>query len=1615
VTTTADPQTPAGPLVKELLARIDERVPADRARAVHEFALAYVRRISAEAVQSLTAEELFGQVMGVFDLADRRGSAPFVVRAFNPTLAGDGYATVGSVVETNCEDSPFLVDSVSEELTARGLDVRLVVHPVVGVERGPDSRIRRVLHAREAAIRESVMHFEVGRHLGAEELADLTARIERILGDVQAAVRDFHAMAAQVPAMVEAAQAATGRFSEDEIEEATLFLWWLADGNFVFLGYREYSIDEATIRVGPHAGLGILSHDERSRFAEPVALDSLDEDLRERLMSGSLLDVSKTNRFATVHRRVKMEDITVKRVAADGSVAGHMRLVGLFTRKAYMAPASRIPILSRKLRQIAAAEDLLEDSHDHKTLVELFESFPKDELFAATVVELRATLMRLLDLQERRNIQLFVRPDLPEGRVAVLVALPRDRFNAELRVRLQDLLLTRFNGSSVDYHLSLGESDQALMHFAVHVDGGIPDVSFTSLEQEVVALARTWDDRLRERLASIHGEERGNVLADRYEERFPDYYKASTDVYLAVVDIEHFERLDAGEPFVVGLKNEREAGQSLTRVGLYKTGGKVRLSDFMPILRALGLTVVEEVPTRLVGGDGETFLHDFGVLGEDDRPLELAECGDRVAECIAAVSRGECESDSLNRLVISAGLTWRQVAVLRAYRTYRLRVGASFTLEYMNEAYARNPQIARQLVRLFELRFDSSQPRDPEAEEALRDEILADFEGVKSLDEDLILRAELGLIDATVRTNAFQRRAQIVRTKTLAGVRLQDLTLPRLAFKFGSARVPDMPKPCPLYEIFVYSPRMEGIHLRGGKVARGGIRWSDRREDYRTEILGLMKAQMVKNAVIVPVGSKGGFVLKRDPATKEERAAEVVEQYSTLIRGMLDLTDNRVGGEIVHPPDVRVLDEDDPYLVVAADRGTATFSDTANAIAAEYGFWLGDAFASGGSTGYDHKELGITAKGVWESVKRHFRELGHDVMAQPTTTVGIGDMSGDVFGNGMLYTDTLELVAAFDHRHVFVDPTPDTEASAAERKRLFELPASSWDDYDRSLISPGGGVFSRQAKSIPISAEMREALGIDASVVALTPNELISAILRAPVDLLWNGGIGTFVKASYESHADVGDRSNDAVRVDGDELRARVVAEGGNLGFTQKGRIEYAEAGGRINTDAIDNSAGVDCSDHEVNLKILLGIAVAAGDLTLKQRDDLLREVEQDVARHVLYDNYLQAQILSQESLVSHQRLDEYELLMEQLEAEDGHLDRALESLPTAEQIAERRSAGASMPRPELCILLAYAKRSLEEAIRSSSLPDDPHLDADARGYFPPAVVERFGHLIAEHPLRRELVGTILANAICNDLGITFASRLAAETGAEAAEIARACRIAREVTDAVARWDDVEALDGLIDPVVQNTLMVGVDTLVEDVARWYLLNETGAPLGETIAEAAPLFAELSDVIDKAGSDAWRSTREQIAAGLVRRGVDERLARRHAVQPELAHAPDIIAVSKATGRTVEDVASMFFLVGERLHLDWLEREVLDLPGASSWDGFAARAIADDLMSLRRDAAVGALRGSDTMSVDAALDAYLAGRAEAVDRLERLVESLAAQEETSLARLTVALRQVRTVLG
>jgi glutamate dehydrogenase len=1587
----------AHPLLGELEELIASCESAPRSELLISFARVLLGRTLRERLRTFDLDELYRQTSALFDFADSRALAPMAVRVIDSPPAG-------TALELNVPDAPFLVDTVRAAVQGAGHSVRLLLHPIVGIERDAEGRIARVTDARASAGRESVMRLELDRRLTPKEGEAMVTAVREALAELQAAVGDFAAMLATVDRMTAAVQAAGAARSPEEVEETSAFLAWLREGHFILLGARAYDIadgaDGATVQAQPGSGLGILRDDETSRFAAPTPLAELPEFLRERLVAdGDLLVLGKTNRRSRVHRRARMDDVSVRVLRPDGTIAGVLRVIGLFTSLVYLEQASRTPLLRRKLHAIIEAEGLIEGSHDYKATVAAFESFPRDELFQAPIEELRAEIVAAARAQEAQRVTLTVRRDAASRNVTVMIAVPGDRMSTELRIRLQEVLVARFHAESVEYHLALVEDAAAQLFFLLHVPAGdAPDVPLDELEHEVARLARTWDDRLGDELITRFGDAEGRRLATRYAARLPDYYKTATSPELAPQDIELLERVAAGEEFAVGLQNERpehtQAGaRPLTRVTVATHGGKIALGELLRVLEALGLTVMEEVPTRLDAGDDGAYLHDFGVL-VDDEQLNCERDGVRLAEAITAIWSGRVESDTLNALVIRAGFDVDDVVILRAYRRYRRIVAPTFTGPYQNDVLSAHPKTARKLVELFRARFCDEPDQVREAE--LRAQLDEQLAAVGSLDEDRILRGFAALIDATVRTNAALGRDY-------------------LSFKLRSADVPQMPRPAPLYEIFVYHPQVEGIHLRGGHVARGGIRWSDRREDYRTEVLGLMKAQTVKNAVIVPVGAKGGFVLRDPPADRDALREEVRLRYSTLIRGMLDVTDNIVGGDVVRPTGVRAFDEDDAYLVVAADKGTAALSDTANAIALEYGFWLGDAFASGGSKGYDHKALGITARGAWESVKRHFRELGRDVDSRPFTVVGIGDMSGDVFGNGMLLSRQIHLIAAFDHRHVFLDPTPDAAAAYAERARLFALGAgTSWADYDRAAISPGGGVWSRTEKSVPLSPEARAALGVDAG--AVDPDELVRAILRAPVDLLWNGGIGTFVKSSEETHAEVGDRDTDAVRVDGRELRARVVGEGGNLGLTQRGRIEYATAGGRINTDAIDNSAGVDCSDHEVNIKILLGGGVERELFTLEERDTLLASAADEVCELVLYDNYLQAQILSQEQETAAQRVEAHEMLMHELELE-GLLDRRLEALPESDDLAERQRQGRGLTRPELAVLLAYAKRSLYPKVLASAIPDDPALDSVLRAYFPRRIVEATGELYREHRLRREIVATFVTNDIVNSLGIAWAWQMMAETGAEAAEVVRSYWIAREVTGAVARWEEVEALfaDPAVDTDVQMDVMGGVDRLVEGVSRWYLQHASEGDAAGVIARDRASFSELSQTLRGVGSDAWRADHALRREALAERGVPLPLADAAAWRPELTYAPDVIAAARATGCSLAEAAHAFFALGEKLHLDWLEDQLSGIAAETRWQRWALAAVRDELHATRRDLTEQVIVAGRGAPMDEAVERFLAERAMAVARVERLVASLRADGMADTAAAMVGVRQMRSAFA
>ena len=1600
-----------------LLARIRQLAPEGRAPLVSQLARATYRRAPADRLAELDADAAAAMLVDAFGFMDQRRQGTLALRVFDPQPERDGWGADGTVVEANVEDGPFLLTTVTEELSRVGLDIEEVVHPVVGVLRSDDGHISALLPARQAETRESWIHLELRRRLPEPERQRLTEQLSAVLDDARLATRDFAAMRRQIEEVSFQTRASAGaRYRIDEVDEAISLLNWLLDDHFILLGYREYDIvaTEAGRVVQVHwgSGLGILADETSSSWAQPVALDEVAEPLRERIEGGDLLVVARTNRVSRVQRQTRMIYVGVKKVGGDGKVHGECRLLGLFAQKAYAEPASTIPVLRRKLRQILEAEDVVDHSHDERSLRALFEAIPKHELFAADTEDVRQTLVNLLEAQRGQDVRLLLRAAEDGRSVSALVAVPRERFNAVIRMRIQQLLVEEFAATAVDYQLTMTERDRALLHFVLHAgDGELAQVRAEELEGSVNALTRTWTDDLLVELVGAHGESEGRRLARLYARRLPAGYAETTTVHTALHDIAQLERLcaDTGadcSDVVMALRPDSDPSVDLVRFNLYKLGPAVPLSSFMPILESLGLNVVEEIPYGF-GGDGgdepELHIQDFGVRGVDVA-LDVERDGPRLAAAALAIWQGRAEADRLNRLVLGAGLSWDEVVVLRTYRRYRRQVGTTFTEAYLDQALVDHPDVARALVRLFDTRFDPDQAAGPDEVEAARAAVLKACEGVDRLDTDRILRGYLGLVDATLRTNRWV---------------VHDGAPPAcLSLKFDSGAVPEMPKPVPYREIFVCSPHMEGVHLRGGPVARGGLRWSDRQEDYRTEVLGLMKAQVVKNAVIVPTGSKGGFVLKQpmqSPAAHSARPdAEAVRgavrvQYEVFIRGLLDITDNVVvrtgdgASDVIAPARVRCVDGEDAYLVVAADRGTATFSDLANAVSAEYGFWLGDAFASGGSSGYDHKAMGITARGAWVGVQRHFRELDVDVQSEPITVVGVGDMSGDVFGNGLLQSRQVRLVAAFDHRDIFIDPDPDPSVSFAERRRLYQLPGSSWQDYDRNLLSAGGGVWPRSVKRIALSEQVRSALRVDAT--ALSPPELIAAILRAPTDLLFAGGIGTFVRATDERNGDVGDRANDAIRIDAASVGARVVGEGGNLAFTQRARIQYARRGGRINTDAIDNAAGVDTSDREVNLKILLALA-ASGTLSAKARDELLEAMTDEVAAQVLRDVYLQTGAITQELASSSATLEGYELLMTDLAA----LDREVEVLPSTAEMQRRADAGAGLTRPELAVLLAYAKIDLVTRLLHGRVPDQAYLGGVLRGYFPRLAAERFGDRVDRHRLRRELIATAVANDVVNRMGITYVHRTSSELGCDHDEVTAAYWIAREVSEADASWRAIEALDDRCDPALQMELKGEVDQLVDAFVRSYLRHEM-VDIGQAVDRDRPAFHELEKAVAEGAFTRSRGERRSRAARYADLGLEPELAEAIAGLADLASVPDIAAVARSSRQPVRHVADVFFLLTEALPLDELGSALAAIDPQGHWERWQHRGLLDDLRELRRDAAARSITRHPDAVAEEAVDHYLAERQAALERAVVVTRALPRESDSPLAAVSVAVRALR----
>jgi glutamate dehydrogenase len=1522
-------------------------------------------------------------------LSHPSGPAPRI-RVEDPAADTHGWSSAHTVLTVVNDDMPFLVDSVGMELGRRGLNIHLFVHPVLRVQRDAEGIPAEV--GKEDAPLESLMYIELDRLGDAAARAGLAQGIAAVLADVRAVVADWPGMRQRICDIA-------GGLPTDaaEADETRALLDWLLADNFVLLGCRDYRLvgEGARLDIVPGSGLGVLR--ERAGEVASTGFAALPEAVRSRAVEAPLLTITKSASRATVHRAGHADHIAVRSLDARGHVTGERRILGLFASTAYSASPWNIPVLRRKVEAVVARAGLLRGSHADKALRVILERYPRDELFQIDADTLFEHAIGILRLGERQRTRLFLRYD-PFGRfVSALVYAPREHYDTEQRKRMQAVLMEAFDGVSSEFDVELSDTPLARLLFTIRTRGEIPRHDPGEVEQRIVAAARRWQDALREALVARFGETRGLALLARWGESFPAGYRERADIAEALVDIEHLDGLSGSGEIGLHLFRPPAGTGAQLRFKLYRADTPASLSCSLRILERMGVVVTDEQPTQLLHADGSrAWIHDFGLDVPADVLPDVERLRSLFEEAFRRIWHGDADNDEFNRLSLLACLGWREVAVLRAYARYMRQATFPFSQAYIEQALGAHPRIARALVALFVRRFDPAggEGRDTDCEH-IRSQIERELEAVQSLDEDRTLRQFLALILATLRTNWFARTGD-------------GEPRPVLAFKLDPRAVPGLPEPRPMFEIFVLSPRVEGVHLRGGKVARGGLRWSDRMEDFRTEVLGLVKAQIVKNAVIVPVGSKGGFVVRNPPSEggREAFQAEGLACYRLFLSGLLDLTDNLVDGEVVPPAGVVRHDGDDPYLVVAADKGTATFSDHANAIAAEYGFWLGDAFASGGSAGYDHKKMGITARGAWESVKRHFRAIGRDIQRDDFSVVGIGDMSGDVFGNGMLLSRHIRLVAAFDHRHVFLDPDPDVGRSWEERARLFALPRSSWDDYDKSLISAGGSVWPRSAKSVPLSPEVRALLGVEAE--RLTPAELVRAVLCAPVDLLYNGGIGTYVKAAVEGDAEVGDRANDAVRVNGADLRCKVVGEGGNLGFTQRGRIEYALAGGRIFTDAIDNSGGVDCSDHEVNIKILLGEVVRAGALGCEGRDVLLAEMTEEVARLVLRDNYGQGQVLEMMETGASRVLDEQAATLRRL-AHAGRLNRKLEFLPLDEELAERRAAGQGLVAPELAVLLAYAKIELYDEVLASDVPDDAGVSGALWRYFPQPLRERFPEAIGRHPLRREIVATQVVNGMVNRVGASFVDRIRDETGHAAPQVVRAWLAVRDIFALIPVWREIEALDNQVPSARQNAMLIEALKLSRSATLWLLraprwLGEVAATVEAFGPGVARLAAVLPDLLDASEYELLTAAAAEHAADGVPQALAQRVASLHWLRPAL----DIVELAREHGRDESTVGRLYFAVCTALDLSWIATQIDALHSDARWPTLARGALRMDLATEARRLVERALGcGGDAESCVAA---FVETGGERLARYRALVTE-ARGSTPDVASLSVLLRELR----
>ena len=1534
-------------------------------------------------------------------VATRKAGAP-KIRIEQPKVSDGEHLKSISVIEIVNDDMPFLVDSVMSELTERGLAPRLVVHPILAVSRDKAGKLTAApgeAGRKKDEARESFLHVHVARIEDAGRLAAIAQGLERVLAEVRRCVQDWRPMVRRVNDVIQDLKSNPPPVPVDDIAEAIQFLEWVAADNFTLLGVRDYTLTgkERDLKPMLETGLGAL-RDYVPVLTHGGQVVSITPQLHAFFDEPRTLIVTKANAKSRVHRRVYLDYIGVKRFDADGNPSGEFRIVGLFTSTVYIRSIRSIPFLRRKVDAVLTRAGFNPETHSGKALVNVLETYPRDELFQVDEDTLYHFALSILQLEERPRVRVLARRDRFDRFVSVLVYVPRERYSGQVRMQIGEYLAEVFDGHVSAYYPYIHDAPLTRVHFIIGRRAGpTPDPDRATLEDKVGAIIRTWADAVAEALAEAYEPARAGALLARYRDAFSSGYRDAYAPAVAVVDIRDIEALTPERPLGVDFFTRSEGGRPCVGLKVWNHGRPIPLSERVPVLENMGFRVVDE-RTFEVGGEVHSWLHDMVLERTDGGSAGFDKLKPALEAAFIVVMRGVAENDGYNALVMAAGLGWRDVALIRTVSRFLRQIRVPYSQDYMWATLRKHSALATKIVELFHARFDphaSGKAKKGDDDRGRREAaIVAEIEEalgkVDSLDEDRIVRRFVNAVQSAIRTNYYQLDRD--------GQPKQEISI-----KFSSRKLDGVPKPAPLYEIFIYSPRFEAVHMRFGKVARGGIRWSDRPQDFRTEILGLVKAQQVKNAVIVPVGSKGGYVPKRMPVggTREAIAAEGVATYRLFMSALLDITDNLDLKGVVPPDNVVRHDDDDPYLVVAADKGTATFSDIANGISEEHGFWLHDAFASGGSAGYDHKGMGITARGAWESVKRHFREMDIDITTTEFTTVGVGDMSGDVFGNGMLRETTMKLLAAFDHRDIFIDPSPDPKKSFAERKRMFALPRSSWQDYDKTLISKGGGIFPRSLKEIVLSKEAQGAIGL--AKAKATPQEVMNAILKAPADLLFFGGIGTYIRASTESDEAAGDRANDPIRITGGEVRAKVIGEGANLGMTQRGRIEAALKGVRLNTDAIDNSAGVNTSDVEVNIKIALSLPVRDGRLTIKTRNTLLGKLTDEVAALVLRNNYLQTLALSLAQRRGLEDLGFQQRLMQVLE-QRGELDRAVEYLPDDMEIAERLRRQQPLTRPELSVLLAYAKLSLYADLLDSNVPDDPYLGRELGRYFPKLIAQKYPDALEKHRLRREIISTQLANSMINRGGPSLVVRIADQTGALPAAIAAAFAAVRNSYDMPGLNDEINALDGKVPGKVQLKLYAAVEDLLLDRLVWFLRNaDLSKGLAGVVEHYREGIAALTKALDKALPPEAAAAREARKAELIQEGVPEALARRIGYIPEITAAPDVVLIADRTKKPIPAIVATYFAAEAYFRVDRVVTAARSIVVSDYFDRLALDRALDSIGDAERRLTAAMVETGATG--EAAVEAWVKPRQAEVERIRAAIHQIAGSGLT-LSKLTVA---------